>query len=464
MNKAEFKKIPKVDILQNKLKNIAAKVGWNLTNQLINKELQDIRKQVAAGSKAVAEDEIVQSITKKAEKLYHPSLKKVINATGIILHTNLGRAPLGKKLLKEMQPLLRGYSNLEFDLEKNERGERNSHVADILKFITGAEAALVVNNNAAAVMFCLQKFAKNKQVIISRGELVEIGGSFRIPEIMRASGAQMVEVGTTNRTRLQDYEAAITADTKVIFKAHKSNYYIQGFTEEAEISELAELAKQYGLIFIYDIGSGLLRKPQNLPLEKEPDVRSAIQSGADLVTFSGDKLLGGPQAGIIVGRYRLVSKLAKAPMMRALRVGKITLAALSLVSRAYLQDEQLIHKIPIFQMLNTTEEKLLDKAEHLAELLKERQIKYEIVDTLSQVGGGTLPALQLKSKAIKILPLSKDRKFAQKIHTKLLQQNIPILAILRGGDLLLDVRTIFPEDYSLIAESIKKVMVNYARE
>lgn len=466
MNKTEFRKIPKVDILQqeSEIKEITVKVGTKLVTELIRSELEEVRKQVKAGKPAAEKKEIVKMIYQKAEQFYQPSLKKVINATGIVLHTNLARAPLGNKILTKMLPTLSGYSNLEFDLKKAERGQRNKHVEDVIKFITGAQAALVVNNNAAAVMLCLQQFAQGKEAIISRGELVEIGGSFRIPDIMRSSGAKMVEVGTTNRTRLEDYENAITENTKVIFKAHKSNYYIQGFTEEAEISQLAALAKQNGLIFIYDIGSGLLRKPQNLPLQNEPDVKTAIKMGANLVTFSGDKLLGGPQAGIIVGNNNLVGKLAKAPMMRALRVGKMSLAALSMVTRAYLQDETLLQEIPLFQMLNYTQKELQNKAEALSELLAKEKVKYKIVDSNSQVGGGTLPALKLPGKAIILLPPHKDKRFAQKVHAKLLQLSVPVLAILREGQLFLDVRTIFPSDYQIIAQNIKFVLDNYEQE
>jgi L-seryl-tRNA(Ser) seleniumtransferase len=466
MNKTEFRKIPKVDILQqeSEIKEITVKVGTKLVTELIRSELEEVRKQVKAGKPAAEKKEIVKMIYQKAEQFYQPSLKKVINATGIVLHTNLARAPLGNKILSKMLPTLSGYSNLEFDLKKAERGQRNKHVEDVIKFITGAQAALVVNNNAAAVMLCLQQFAQGKEAIISRGELVEIGGSFRIPDIMRSSGAKMVEVGTTNRTHLEDYENAITENTKVIFKAHKSNYYIQGFTEEAEISQLAALAKQNGLIFIYDIGSGLLRKPQNLPLQNEPDIKNAIKMGANLVTFSGDKLLGGPQAGIIVGNNNLVGKLAKTPMMRALRVGKMSLAALSMVTRAYLQDETLLQEIPLFQMLNYTQKELQNKAEALSELLAKEKVKYKIVDSISQVGGGTLPALKLPGKAIMLLPPHKDKRFAQKVHAKLLQLAVPVLAILREGQLFLDVRTIFPSDYQIIAQNIKFVLDNYEQE
>ncbi|MDY6916317.1 MAG: L-seryl-tRNA(Sec) selenium transferase [Candidatus Cloacimonadota bacterium] len=463
MNRDELRKIPKVEKLQinPRIVKLAAQRGRALVTYSIKSELENLRAVVLKGSTVPNEEKIVTDIIKRVEYLSKPSLKKVINATGIVLHTNLARAPLGSIVLEDIWPILVGYSNLEYDLEAGKRGERNSHIREIIKFITNAEEAVVVNNNAAALMFCLNYFAKDQEVIISRGELIEIGGSFRIPDIMRASGAKMVEVGTTNRTRLEDYENAITSDTRIILKAHKSNYYIKGFTEEPSVKELADLARKNDLIFLYDIGSGLLRKPENMPLENEPDVKTAIEAGADIVTFSGDKLLGGPQAGIIVGKQNLVSMLAKAPMMRVLRVGKITLAALSVVTRAYLQDEKLKEKIPLFKMLNYTENELKNMAKVFSQVLGNYNIEHKIVDSISQVGGGTLPYLELPSWAIQILPENKDRKFAKKIFSELLQKEPPILGIMREGKFLLDVRTIFKEDFDTIAKNIKEVLDNY---
>ena len=276
----ELKKIPGVDKLLNlsEIRKLETKYGKELITFSIRQVLKKLREQVQNGKKADKIEIILENIKIQISKIAEKSLKPMINATGIVLHTNLGRAPLGKEIMRELEPIICRYSNLEFNLKTGKRGQRNSHISNLIKFITKAEDAVVVNNNAAGVMLCLKTFAEGKEVIISRGELIEIGGSFRIPEIMAASGAKMVEVGATNRTRISDYEKAITPNTKMIFKAHKSNYFIGGFTEEVKITELSHLVKKHSLLFVYDLGSGLLRKPDGLPLEKEPDVRSSLEA------------------------------------------------------------------------------------------------------------------------------------------------------------------------------------------
>ncbi len=453
---AELKKIPGVDKLLNlaEIKELEDFYGKELVTFSIRLILKKLRERVLNGKKADELEKILENIKFQISSIAEKSLKPMINATGIVLHTNLGRTPLGKEILKELEPVIAGYSNLEFDLKTGKRGQRNAHISSLIKFITKAEDAVVVNNNAAGVMLCLKTFAAEKEVIISRGELIEIGGSFRIPEIMAASGAKMVEVGATNRTRISDYEKAITHETRMIFKAHKSNYFIGGFTEDVEMGELSQLAEKHGLIFVYDLGSGLLRKPEGLPLEKEPDVRSSLKAGADIVTFSGDKLLGGPQAGIIAGRKKYVSQLAKAPMMRALRVGKMTIAALSFVISRYLKDESLKQDIPIFRMLNRDEKELKRLAEKLTLEINKFKIKTKIIKSKARCGGGTLPELIIDSYAVQIIPDKKEKKFAERVFAKLLQREIPILGILREGNLLFDVLSIFEEDIPVIAESL----------
>jgi len=455
----ELKKIPGVDKLLNlvEIKEFEKKYGKELITFSIRQVLKKLREKVQNGKKTDKIEIILENIKTQISLISEKSLKPMINATGIVLHTNLGRAPLGKEILKELEPIICGYSNLEFDLKTGKRGQRNSHISDLIKFITKAEDAVVVNNNAAGVMLCLKTFAERKEVIISRGELIEIGGSFRIPEIMAASGAKMVEVGATNRTRISDYEKAITPKTKMIFKAHKSNYFIGGFTEEVEIEELSQLAKKYNLLFVYDLGSGLLRKPEGLPLENEPDVRSSLEAGVDIVTFSGDKLLGGPQAGIIVGRKKYVSKIAKAPMMRALRVGKMTIAALHSVVSWYLKDVTLKQNVPIFQMLNRDNKELKRLAEKLSAEIEKFKIKTRIIISKAQCGGGTLPELIIDSYAVQIISDKKDKKFAERIFDKLLKNEIPILGILREGNLLFDVLSIFEDDIPFIAESLNRI-------
>ncbi|MDA3814649.1 MAG: L-seryl-tRNA(Sec) selenium transferase [Candidatus Cloacimonetes bacterium] len=457
--KEEMRKIPGVDKLlyNNEIKKLIGLYGSELVTFSIRKTLDEMRTNILAGDEAIDLDEIISQIKIIIRSISDKSLIEVINGTGIVLHTNLGRALLGDHVLEELKPIVSNYSNLEFDLNNGHRGQRNSHISELMKFVTQAEDAIVVNNNAAAVMLILKTFAEGKEVIISRGELIEIGGSFRIPEIMKASGCKMIEVGATNRTKFSDYENAITKNTALIFKAHKSNYFIDGFTEEVELSDLSDLAKKNGLIFVYDLGSGLLRKPEGLPLEDEPDVRSSLQAGCDIVSFSGDKLLGGPQAGIIVGRSDLIQRLAKAPMMRALRVGKMTIAALSAVMRYYMKDEDLLTKVPIFEMLNRKKSDLKNLADKLQSEFDEFGIKSEIIKSKAQCGGGTLPQLKIDSLAMKIIH-NGNRNYAKKLHQKLLELDKPILGILREGDLLFDVLSIKEKEIKYIAESVNFIM------
>ena len=456
-----MQKIPGVDklLINEEIKELIGIYGAELVTFSIRKALDEIRANILAGEKAVELEEIILQIKIVIKTIGDKSLIEVINGTGIVLHTNLGRALLGDHILEELKPIVSNYSNLEFNLKTGRRGQRNSHISELMKFVTQAEDAVVVNNNAAAVMLILKTFAEGKEVVISRGELIEIGGSFRIPEIMEASGCKMIEVGATNRTRLSDYENAITKDTALIFKAHKSNYYIDGFTEEVELSDLSELAKKHELLFVYDLGSGLLRKPDGLPLEEEPDVRSSLQAGCDIVSFSGDKLLGGPQAGIIAGKSDLIQKIAKDPMMRALRVGKMTIAALSAVMRFYLKDEDLLLKVPIFEMLNRKKIDLKNLAEKLKSEFEKFNIKSEIIESKAQCGGGTLPQLRIDSSAVKIIHEG-NRNYAKKLHKKLLELDKPILGILREGSLLFDVLTLSKEDIPIIAKALYSINKN----
>jgi L-seryl-tRNA(Ser) seleniumtransferase len=455
-----LRQLPGVDkLLQNsKLKELAGNYGIQLVTFSAREILAEERKQILAGKQNRDIAKIIDLIEKKVKNIAQPSLKAVINATGIVLHTNLSRAPLGGSCLQKIGPVISGYSNLEFNLNTGRRGQRNDHISELLRYITGAENALVVNNNAAAVYLSLITFAQGSEVIISRGELIEIGGSFRIPDIMQLSGATMIEVGTTNRTRLEDYETAITAKTRIIFKAHKSNYEIKGFSEEVETEKLAELAHKHGLIMVYDIGSGLLRKPAGLPLENEPDVQSSINAGADLVSFSGDKLLGGPQAGIIAGRDELVKKLAKSPLMRALRVGKLTMAVLQHAVSSYLDDANLIKNIPVFAMLSRSSEELYEIASRLQKALLEKGVTTEIIASKAQVGGGTLPGLQVDSWGVQLINQGKDRKYAQKIFTRLLELDKPVLGILREGNLIFDVLSLFDSEIQPLSTALAEII------
>lgn len=397
------------------------------------------------------ENDLVERVLQILNTYDSPSLREVINATGVILHTNLGRAVLGQRVLEEIEPVITGYTNLEYDLNAQHRGERDSHLVPLLTLLTGAEEAAVVNNNAAALILALSTLAKGREVIISRGELVEIGGSFRIPEILEASGAIMVEVGTTNKTHLRDYEAALTPQTALILKAHRSNFDIVGFTEEVSLSELSQFAHQNQLPFLYDMGSGLIRKPELPQLESEPDVRSALRAGVDIVTFSGDKLLGGAQAGLLVGAKRYLAPLKKAPIMRALRVDKLTISVLSTVMRSYLTDQALFETLPFYRTLLQSEKELFLRAEVLQGAFQAAGVECEIVSSIGRCGGGTLPSFEISSYAVRLKsgkPSQQERsQFAETIYRSLHHLDPPVVGIIKQGDLLFDLLTL--EDHHL---------------
>ncbi len=463
MTKTE-QKIPAVGTVINKpaLQPLIEAYGRESVTYAVRKVIDTYRAS-SQKEDTLGIPEIVSEVTAIIVNIAEPSLKPVINATGIVLHTNLGRAPLGNTVLEDIAPIVSGYSNVEFNLKGGCRGHRNEHIAELLRYITGAEDAIVVNNNAAAIILTLHTFAKFKEVIISRGELIEIGGSFRIPDIMRASGVKMVEVGTTNKTRLTDYENALTKKTACIFRAHRSNFTMSGFTEEVPLKELTKFSQGHGLTFIFDLGSGLLRKPANLPLEQEPDVRSVVASGIDLVTFSCDKLLGGPQGGIIAGKRELVEKCAKNPLMRALRVGKLTISALISACRSYLSDETLVKNNPTFTMLEQDTNVLSRRAEKLRNALSQYDIVSETVPGTARVGGGTLPDLKLDSLAVKLVSPSQEKKkkqtFAEEIFYKLVQGERPIVAVLREGNLVFEIYTVSDGAIPEIALAVKEALV-----
>ena len=376
-------------------------------------------------------------------------LKKVINATGVVLHTNLGRAPLSEAARAALDDVAQGYSNLEFDLNLGQRGKRGSDVESLLCQLTGAEAALVVNNNAAAVMFAIHTMANSAEVLVSRGELVEIGGSFRIPDIMRQSGAKLVEVGTTNKTRISDYRNAITQDTALFLKAHTSNYRIVGFTEETSRDELSELGKETNIPTLEDLGSGSLFHVDGLP--HEPTVIESIQAGIDVVTFSGDKLLGGPQAGIVVGKATWVEKMKKHPLMRILRLDKLTLAALEATLRAYLDPDAAPTQIPTLHMLSTTREKLKKQAESLMNLMGKHTCSVlgaKVEETSGMVGGGAMPLAKLDSYAVTLSPKIFS---AKSLETKLRNATPPVVARIHEDKVILDLRCIREDEMNQLA-------------
>ena len=366
-----------------------------------------------------------------------PSLRRVLNATGVIVHTNLGRAPLGEAALQRVHEVARGYSNLEFDLSSGTRGSRQDHVASILRRLTGAESALVVNNNAAAVLLALAALAEGREVIVSRGELIEIGDGFRIPDVLLRSGARLVEVGTTNRTRASDYDSAVGPDTAVLLRVHQSNFRVVGFTEQPRVEELAAVARRHGLPLADDLGSGALAA-NNSVLADEPSARDALAAGADLVCFSGDKLLGGPQAGIVAGRADLVERLRRHPLQRALRADKLTLAALEGTLQLHLDAPE---RIPVRRMLGEDVGAARARAERLAALAGG-----ELEETVARVGGGALPLAELPSFACAI---------EQELAAPLRMSEPPVVGIVRDGRLLLDCRTLTDADVDDVAEAVR---------
>ncbi len=399
--------------------------------------------------KMVNKDEIIQKIDLMKEL----SLKRVINATGIIIHTNIGRAPLSEEAVNAVIEAAKYYSNLEFDISTGKRGKRYTHVKSLLQDITGAESGIVVNNNAAAVLLCLSTFAKGYEVIISRGELIEIGGSFRIPEIMEQSGAKLVEVGSTNRTHIEDYKNAITEKTKMILKVHTSNYRVVGFTSEVGLDDLNKLAKDYNLPLLLDMGSGNFMPAEELGLKDEPTVQDEVLSGADIVTFSGDKLLGGPQAGIIVGKNKYIDRIAKSPLNRALRVDKLTLAALEATLKAYVLSDEAKADIPVIKMLKMSEEELKNRADHVVRTIKNKcsVFKLSVCKDSSQVGGGAYPLHDIPTYVVSLdsTPLS-----VNKFESLLRSLKTPVIARIKNDRVLFDMRTLLDDEVEILPDLI----------
>ena len=355
-------------------------------------------------------------------------LRRALNATGVVVHTNLGRAPLAEAALERVHEVGRGYSNLEYDLSAGTRGSRQDHVAGILRRLTGAEAALVVNNNAAAVLLALAALAEGREVLVSRGELIEIGDGFRIPDVLARSGARLVEVGTTNRTRAADYERAIGPETALLLRVHQSNFRLVGFTELPSVAELAKVAQRHDLPLIDDLGSGALTPTNSRLLSEEPSVRESLEAGADLVCFSGDKLLGGPQAGIVVGNAELVERLRRHPLQRAVRADKLTLAALEGTLALYLEPERALREVPVLRMALENADAVRARAERLAEL-----VGGEVEETVGRIGGGALPLAELPSFACAV---------EEELAAPLRAGDPPVVGVVRDGRLLLDCRTL----------------------
>ncbi len=453
---ADLRQLPSVDRILNApaVQALMPFYGRRLVVAAIRRTLDAIRDEVRAGSESPTPEEVVARVTAYLQEHLAPTLKPVINATGVIIHTNLGRAPLSAAARAAMEAVARGYSNLEYDLPTGRRGHRTVHVEQLLCELTGAEAALVVNNNAGAVLLALTVMAQGRGVLISRGQLIEIGGGFRIPEVMAQSGARLVEVGTTNRTHRRDYERALAegADIALILHAHSSNFRIVGFTAEVGLPELVEIGRTYGVPVMADLGSGALLDTVAFGLAREPMVQESVAAGAAVVCFSGDKLLGGPQAGIIVGRAEFVDPMKRHPLARALRADKLCLAALQATIMHYLRDEA-TEQIPIWRMIAAPVEELDRRARRWRRALRRAGIRADVVDGRSTVGGGSLPEETLPTRLLALSIPAPDR-----VAAALRRHDPPVVARIEADRLVLDPRTVLPEEEPALLRALMEVL------
>jgi len=437
-----LRKIPKLDKLlaRDDFKGMSPE----LLKSAARKTLDAVRADVLNGKELICETKLTKKIISEYIKLRKGSLFKVINATGVTIHTNLGRSPISEEILKEVSDISMGYSNLEYDTEKGKRGDRYHHAAEYLRILTGAEDALVVNNNASAVFLILNTFANKKSVIVSRGELVEIGGSFRIPDVMSRSGAKLTEVGATNKTRISDYKNAVSTNTSMMMKVHKSNYEIVGFSEEASLEEIVTAAKDSGVLSYYDAGSGLFTKTVSDAVCADQTIPEISEKGFDLISFSGDKMLGACQAGIIIGKSELIKKIKRNPLMRMLRVDKLTLAILQSTFRRYIEKDQ--PDIPVNEMLSADINILKEKAEKLSAMIN---ADTEIINTKSTIGGGSCPLSEIDSYAVALIS---DKK-PSSVEKALRHADIPVIARISDEKVLLDIRTIDEKDFESTARA-----------
>jgi L-seryl-tRNA(Ser) seleniumtransferase len=454
-----FRQIPSVnDVLAaDAVTALLEKHAHEQVVSAIRMELDDLRGRLANGETVNGQPQIADIANRVSERLkkeLRPKLRLVINATGIVLHTNLGRAPIAEEAARAAYEAARAYLNLELDLETGKRSSRQSAIREWVCRLTGAESATAVNNNAAATVIALRALCQGKEVVISRGQLIEIGGSFRIPEIMAVSGAILREVGTTNITRLADFERAIGPNTAALMQVHTSNYRISGFTESVPLPDLVALGKKHGLKIIDDIGSGALIDFARFGFRDEPVAKGSIAAGADLVLFSGDKLLGGPQAGILAGKKEWIQKIEKDPLMRAFRLDKMTLAALEATLRLYLNEEKALREVPGLRMLGFSSDELKQRAETLAARLREIDgLTAEVIEDVAYVGGGSLPDQAMKTWIVGLgAKTQSDAELALRLRTG----TPAVLGRLREGKLALDLRTVFPEQEDALVEAIRQ--------
>ncbi len=462
--KSRLRKLPKIDELMLLLekRDLVRQMPREFVREACRTAVDDLRRRILAADAEEAFSvpdlrTVADGVEERLADLRSPRLKRVVNATGVILHTNLGRAPLSREAVRRVAEVAGGYSNLEFDLEKGERGLRYDHVRDLLLVLTGAEEALVVNNNAAAVLLVLNTLAEGREAIVSRGELVEIGGEFRIPEVMEKSGVRLREVGSTNRTRLGDYERAITEQTGMILKVHTSNFRILGFTEEVGISDLVALGGRAGIPVMHDLGSGCLIDLTPYGLEHEPTVREVVASGADVVTFSGDKLLGGPQAGIILGRRESLEQIRRNPLNRALRIDKLTLAALEATLAAYLEPDRALQEIRVLKSLTETLDAVRKRARRLMTLVRRsglEGITLVLRSGVAMAGGGSLPARDIPTwlVGVKMAGLSPSS-----LGERLRRLPLPVVVRIADEEVLFDVRTLDESDLHAVRDALRTV-------
>ena len=452
--------IPKVDevLMDERLLFFYKDTPRNVIVDSVREKLDSIRGDILEGrlSEISSKDELIADIVSSIVEKKKKNLRRVINATGVVLHTNLGRAELSEEAARAVAEVADSYSTLEYDLKRGQRGSRQDIVEAAVRKVTGAEAAMVVNNNAAATMIVLAAMARGKEVVVSRGELVEIGGSFRIPDVMSESGAYLKEVGTTNKTKPSDYENAYDEEmTAAFMKVHTSNYRIVGFTEDVSLTDMVELGRKFHVPVIYDMGNGLMADLHRYGVN-EPTVKDAVAAGPDVILFSGDKLLGGPQAGIIVGNKKYIDLMKKHPLARAFRVDKMTLAALEATFYQYQDEDRAMKEIPVLRMISAREEALSEKAKKLMGMLEEscRGFRYEEEECLDQVGGGSAPTDYLKGRAVALL---REGVAAEKVERLLRKAEIPVIARINHDRVLIDVRTVKESEFAEVIAAVNYV-------
>jgi L-seryl-tRNA(Ser) seleniumtransferase len=467
-----LRKIPSVDEILSRPEVVELLKIYprNVVVEAIRKGLGRLREEIlhqeelaGLGDSLFSFEHLYPLFQREIQLRIQPRLRRVINATGVVIHTNLGRAPLHASAIEHLIEVSKTYSNLEYDLDRGERGSRYTHVEEILCRLSGAESALVVNNNAGAVLLVLNALAEGKEVIVSRGELVEIGGAFRIPDVMKRSGALLREVGTTNRTHFDDYQKAIGPDTALLLKVHTSNFRVMGFSSEVSLQDLVQLGKQHQLPVVNDLGSGCLIDLTRYDLEKEPTVQETVQTGVDVVTFSGDKLLGGPQAGIILGKKTFLDLFKANPLTRALRIDKLTLAALESTLLLYQDEKKAMEEIPTLRMLSLDKGRLKRRGRRLLKKLaasENKRTTFALKEDVSQVGGGALPLQELPTAVIAIKPVDFS---VNRLEENLRKGDPPIISRISKDELLLDMRTVFDEEIPLLAAGIEKALEQMAK-